>query len=62
MSEDKVMAEQLDMFNKLILDLESIDVKIRDEDHVLLLLCVLPKTHAYFKETLLYGRDSPNFE
>ena len=34
MIEDKVLAEQLDMFNKLILDLENIDVKIDDEDQV----------------------------
>ena len=32
MIEDKVLAEKLDMFNKLILDLENIDVKIDDED------------------------------
>ena len=56
MSEDKVLAEQLDMFNKLILDLENIDVKIDDEDQALLLLCVLPRSDAHFKETLLYGR------
>src|SRR3954466_14904633 len=31
MVEDKVLAEQLDMFNKLILDLENIDVKIDEE-------------------------------
>lgn len=32
MSEEKVLAEKLDMFNKLILDLENIDVNIEDED------------------------------
>ena len=46
------------MSNKLILDLENIDVTIEDEDQALLLLCALPKTFAHFKETLLYGRDS----
>ena len=58
MTEDKVLAGQLNMFNKLILDLENIDVKIDDEDQVLLLLCVFPRTHAHFKETLLYRRES----
>src|SRR4051812_40921938 len=43
MVEDKVLAEQLDMFNKL-------------------LLCALPRSHAHFKETLLYGRESLTFE
>src|SRR4051812_47455150 len=62
MVEDKVLAEQLDMFNKLILDLENIDVKIDDEDQALLLLCSLPRSHAHFKETILYGRDSLTFE
>ena len=58
MSEDKVLAELLDMFNKLILDLENIDVTISDEDQALLLLCALPKSHVHFKETLLYGRET----
>src|SRR3954468_16946000 len=49
MIENKVLAEQLDMFNKLILDLENIDVKIDDEDQALLLLCSLPRSHAHFK-------------
>ena len=29
---------------------------------MLLLLCSLPKSHAHFKETLLYGRESLTFE
>lgn len=62
MSEDKVLAEQLDTFNKLIPDLENIEVKINDEDQSLLLLSTLPKSHAHFKKTLLYGRDSLTFE
>jgi hypothetical protein len=62
MSEYKVVAEQLDMFNKLILDLENIDVKIKDEDQTFLLLCVLPRSRAHFKETPMYERDSLTFE
>ena len=38
MQEDKSIDEQLDIFNKLILDLENIDVSIDDEDQALLLL------------------------
>ncbi|CAL5208281.1 unnamed protein product [Lathyrus oleraceus] len=59
---DKVLDEQLDMFNKLILDLENIEVKVDDEDQALLMLCVLPRSHAYLKETLLYGKESSAFE
>lgn len=62
MNEDKVLVEQLDMFNKLILDLENIEVKIDDEDQVLLLLCALSRYHAHFKEILLYGRKPLTFE
>ena len=50
------------MFNKMILDLENINVKIEDEDQALLMLCDLPKSRAHFKETLLYGRESSTFE
>ena len=63
MSEDKVLTGQLDMFNKLFLDLENIDVTISDEDRALFLLsCALPRSHAHFKETLLYGIKSLTFE
>src|ERR1044072_3165040 len=52
MIEYKALTEHLDMFNKQILDIKNIDVKIHDEDQALLLLCALPRTLAYFKETL----------
>lgn len=63
MSEEKVLTEPLDMFNKLIIDIENIDVSINDEDQVLLLLlCARPRSHAHFKETFLYGRESMTFK
>jgi len=43
LNSDKVVSEQLDEFNKLILDLENIDVHIDYGDQTLLLLCALPK-------------------
>jgi len=58
MNQDKCIQERLDMFNKWILDLESIGVIIDNEDQALLFLCSLPKTHAHYKETLLFGRAS----
>ena len=57
MHEDKSI-DELDTFNKLILDLENIDVSIDDEDQALLLLSSLPRSYATFKDTLLYGRES----
>lgn len=62
MSEDRVLMEQLDMFNKLILDQENIEVSIDDEDQVLFLLRALPKSHTHFKENIVYGRESLEFE
>lgn len=62
MHEDRSVGEQLDLFNKLILDLENIDVTIDDEDQALLLLCSLPKSYSHFKETLLFGRDSVSLD
>lgn len=61
-SEDKALTGQLNMFNKLILDLENINVSIDDEDQVLLMLCVLPRSYVHFKETHLYGIKSLTFE
>ena len=58
MQDDKSIDEQLDVFNKLILDLENIDVSIDDEDQALLLVSSLPKSYTNFKDTLLYGRES----
>lgn len=47
----------------IFLDQENIDVSIDDEDQaLLLLLCALPCSHAYFKEIVLYGRNSLIFE
>ena len=56
MQEDRTVKSQLDVFNKLILDLENIDVTIDDEDQALLLLCNLPKSFSHFKETLVWER------
>lgn len=62
MTEDKSLIEQVDMFNKLILDLENIDVNIDDEDQAVMLPSSLPKSYTHFKETLIYGRESLTFE
>lgn len=61
MTEDKSLIEQLEMFNKLIIDLENIDVNIDDEDQVVMLLSSLAKSYTHFKETLIYGRESLAF-
>lgn len=39
MQDDKLAANQIDIFNKLILDLENINVSIDDEDQALFYYC-----------------------
>jgi len=43
MVESKTVIEQLTEFNKILDDLENIEVQLEDEDKVILLLCVLPR-------------------
>ncbi|KAJ4723531.1 Retrovirus-related Pol polyprotein from transposon TNT 1-94 [Melia azedarach] len=62
MEEGTSLDEHLDMFNKIILDLENIDIKVDREDQALLLLCSLPSSYEHFVDTLLYGRNSITME
>jgi len=49
--------EQLTEFNKILDDLENIEVQLEDEDKTILLLCALPKSFESFKDTMLYGKE-----
>ncbi|KAJ4708838.1 Retrovirus-related Pol polyprotein from transposon TNT 1-94 [Melia azedarach] len=62
MEEGTSLDEHLDMFNKIILDLENIDIKVDEEDQALLLLCSLPSSYEHFVDTLLYGRNNITME
>uniref|UniRef100_A0A803Q7N1 CCHC-type domain-containing protein n=1 Tax=Cannabis sativa TaxID=3483 RepID=A0A803Q7N1_CANSA len=55
-SEEKAL--HFDDYNKIILDLCNIGVKIDDEDQEIMLLSSLPKAYEHFVETILYGKDS----
>jgi len=44
-------------FNKIINDLENIEVHLKDEDKAILLLCVPPRSFESFKDTMLYGKE-----
>lgn len=55
MSEDKSILKQLDDFNKILDDLENIEVELAEEDRALILLAALPKSMENFKDTLLFG-------
>ena len=53
----------LDDFNSIFIDLESVDVKIEDDDKASLLLVMLPSAYKHFKEILLYSNnDTLSFE
>ncbi|XP_073117052.1 uncharacterized protein [Elaeis guineensis] len=43
-------------------DLKSIDVKIEEEDEILLLLCSLPPSYKHFKEIFLFDRENISLE
>ena len=54
MEEGNPIENHLDKFNYIIFDLEGLDVKIKDEDKVILLVVSLPPSYKHFKEILLY--------
>ncbi|GKF26500.1 hypothetical protein Tco_0082394, partial [Tanacetum coccineum] len=58
MSPGTKLGDHIDEFNKLILDLENIDIEIEDEDQALMMLTLLSPSYENFVETLLYGRES----
>lgn len=45
MTEGTPIQNHLNEFNKVIMDLKSMDDKIDDEDQVLILLCSLPSSY-----------------
>ncbi|KAK9054827.1 hypothetical protein SSX86_025906 [Deinandra increscens subsp. villosa] len=56
------MEDHIDEFNKIVLDLDNIEVEIDDEDKAILFLSSLPQSYEHFVETLMYGRDSLSME
>ena len=53
MAEGTPVQKLLIDFNSIIVDLESIDVKIEDKDKAILLVVFLPSSYKHFKEILL---------
>lgn len=51
------LSEHLDNFDKILADLQNLDVKIDDEDKALLLLNSLPDSYEHLINTLLYGKE-----
>lgn len=42
---------------KIISDLQNIEVKLNDEDKTLFFLSLLPRLFEYYKDDLLYGKE-----
>jgi len=57
MVESKAIMEQLTELNKILDDLENIEVHLEDEDKAILLLCALTTFFESFKGTMLYGKE-----
>jgi hypothetical protein len=58
MQEGMPLCDHLDEFNKILMDLKNINIKINDEDQALILLCSLPEFFDNFINSMLHGRDT----
>ena len=56
MNEGMSIKHHMNKFTSIIMDLDNADVKIDDEDQVLLLLCSLPPSFKNFRKTLIYRK------
>jgi len=52
-----LIQNHIDEFNFIIIDQESLDVKIEDENKAILLVILLPAFYKHFKEILLYSNN-----
>jgi hypothetical protein len=58
MAESTSIQSHFNEFNSINVDLESLDMKINDEDKAILLVVSLPASFKHFKENLLYGNHT----
>ena len=58
MAEGTPVQKHLNAFNSILVDLESLDVKIEGEDKVILLGVSLPLSYKHFKEIMLYSNSN----
>jgi len=58
MTEEADFNQHIDEFNKLMKELDSLEVRIEEEEKALLLLSSLPSSFGKIMTTLLFGKDS----
>jgi len=58
MNEGTTVLDYLNFFNKVISELLTVDVKIDEEDKMLILLNSCPESDEYIITTILYGKET----
>ena len=62
MAEGADLAQHVHTFNKIISDLLRIDIKLDDENKAMMLLSSLPASYEQLVTTLLWGKETLEFE
>ena len=57
-NEGTAVLDNLNFFNKIIIELLAVDVKINKEDKALILLSSLPESYDHIVTTMLYGKKT----
>ncbi|CAA0816208.1 Uncharacterized mitochondrial protein AtMg00810 [Striga hermonthica] len=58
MQEGTDLGQHVNIFNQVVTDLASLEVKIEDEDKAMILLCSLPPSYEHMVTTLTYGKET----
>ncbi|KAL3623657.1 hypothetical protein CASFOL_032473 [Castilleja foliolosa] len=58
MESGKEIRKHMDEYNKILLDLNAVGVKIDEEDQAIILLSSLPKSYEHIVDTMLYGKET----
>ena len=62
MPEGGDLVAHIQKFNQICSEVMSLDVKIKEEDRALLLLCSLSSSYDRLIITLVYGKETSNYE
>lgn len=58
MEEWSSISDHIDAFNKIILDLEDINLKIDNDDKAMILFYSMQNSYEHLVNTLIYGRQA----